>query len=59
MITNGEMSYEGNGDGVAVATDNIIHNHNDSENYIALESSPLQSLGGEDGHEDPKSRVCI
>uniref|UniRef100_A0A1J3IZC9 Splicing factor U2af large subunit B n=1 Tax=Noccaea caerulescens TaxID=107243 RepID=A0A1J3IZC9_NOCCA len=51
------MSYEGNGDGVAVATDNIIHNHNDNENYIALESSPLQSLGGEDGHEDPKSRL--
>jgi len=38
------MSYEGNGDGVAISTEN----HN--ENYISLESSPF--------HEDSKSRVC-
>ncbi|KAG7585090.1 RNA recognition motif domain [Arabidopsis thaliana x Arabidopsis arenosa] len=44
------MTYEGNGDGVAVSTEN----HN--ENYISLESSPFQSLGGDDGHEDSKSR---
>ncbi|KAL9310213.1 Splicing factor U2af large subunit B [Arabidopsis thaliana] len=36
------MSYEGNGDGVAISTEN----HN--ENYISLESSPF--------HEDSKSR---
>ncbi|KAG7588096.1 RNA recognition motif domain [Arabidopsis suecica] len=44
------MTYEGNGDGVAVSTEN----HN--ENYISLESSPFHSLGGEDGHEDSKAR---
>ncbi|CAH8256315.1 unnamed protein product [Arabidopsis lyrata] len=44
------MTYEGNGDGVAISTENH------SENYISLESSPFQSLGGEDGHEDSKSR---
>ncbi|EOA34924.1 hypothetical protein CARUB_v10020009mg [Capsella rubella] len=47
------MSYEGNGDGVAVST--ATNNNNDD--YIARESSPFQqSLGGEDGHEDSKSR---
>ncbi|CAE5962751.1 unnamed protein product [Arabidopsis arenosa] len=44
------MTYEGNGDGVAVSTEN----HN--ENYMSLGSSPFQSLGGDDGHEDSKSR---
>ncbi|ESQ29385.1 hypothetical protein EUTSA_v10023361mg [Eutrema salsugineum] len=42
------MSYEGNRDAVAVAIDE----NNNNENYIALASS----LGGEDGHEDSKSR---
>lgn len=48
------MSYEGNGDGVALAADD----NNNNEKYIAPDSSPFQSLGGEDGHEDSKSRVC-
>lgn len=49
------MSYEASGDGVAVSTAN---NNNNNEDYIALESSPFQSLGGENAHEDSKSLVC-
>ncbi|CAN8245028.1 unnamed protein product [Cochlearia groenlandica] len=48
------MSYEGNGDGVAVASDDINNNH------IGLDCSPFKPLvGGEDGDEDSKSRESL